>query len=94
MEKTPIETGAKSCQARTVYSRARTFVAQEETAMDWDDLKPKPKKVVTVGEDLRSLSVSELQERIGELQQEIERVQGELSAKKAHEAAAAQIFKR
>jgi uncharacterized small protein (DUF1192 family) len=62
--------------------------------MDWDDLEPKPKKVVTVGEDLRTLSVSELQERIGELQQEIERVKGELGAKKAHEAAAAQIFKR
>ena len=62
--------------------------------MDWDDLKSKPKKAVTLGEDLRSLSVSELDARIGELQQEIERVQGELAAKKAHEAAAAAVFKR
>ncbi len=44
--------------------------------MDWDDLKPKPKKGVTLGEDLTTLSVAELEARIGELQQEIERVQG------------------
>lgn len=62
--------------------------------MDWDDLKPKPKKGVTLGEDLKSLSVSELEARIGELREEIERVQSELGAKKAHEAAAASIFKR
>ena len=49
---------------------------------------------VTLGEDLKSLSVSELEARIGELQQEIERVKGELGAKKAHEAAAAAVFKR
>jgi uncharacterized small protein (DUF1192 family) len=53
--------------------------------MDWDDLKPKPPKGVTV---------SELEARIAALHQEIERVQGELAAKKAHEAAAAAIFKR
>ena len=57
--------------------------------MDWDDLKPKPKKGVTLGEDLTTLSVAELEARIGELQQEIERVKVELGAKKAHEAAAA-----
>ena len=47
-----------------------------------------------LGEDLTTLSVSELEARIGELQQEIERVKSELGAKKAHEAAAASIFKR
>jgi uncharacterized small protein (DUF1192 family) len=62
--------------------------------MDWDDLKPKPKKGVVLGEDLTTLSVAELEARIGELQQEIERVKVELGAKKAHEAAAALIFKR
>ena len=56
--------------------------------MDWDDLKPKPKKSVVLGEDLTTLSVAELEARIGELQQEIERVKVELGAKKAHEAAA------
>jgi uncharacterized small protein (DUF1192 family) len=62
--------------------------------MDWDDLKPKPKKAVTLGEDLTTLSVSELQARIGELEKEIERVKAELGAKKAHEEAAAAVFKR
>jgi uncharacterized small protein (DUF1192 family) len=62
--------------------------------MDWDDLKPKPKPGVTLGEDLTTLSVAELEARIAALQREIERVKAELGAKKAHEAAAAQIFKR
>ena len=62
--------------------------------MDWDDLKPKSKPSVTLGEDLTTLSVAELEARIGELQGEIERVRTELGTKKAHEAAAAQIFKR
>ena len=62
--------------------------------MDWDDLKPKPPKGITVGETLESLSVGELQARIAALQQEIIRVEAELAAKKAHEAAAASIFKR
>ena len=35
--------------------------------MDWDDLKPKPKKGVTVGEDLKTLSVAELEARIAAL---------------------------
>ena len=63
-------------------------------AMDWDDLKPKPPKGITLGESLETLSVGELDARIAALQQEIVRVQGELAAKKAHEAAAAAIFKR
>jgi len=67
---------------------------EQETAMDWDDLKPKPKPGVVLGEDLTKLSVAALESRIGELQQEIERVKSELGAKRAHEAAAAQIFKR
>jgi uncharacterized small protein (DUF1192 family) len=62
--------------------------------MDWDDLKPKPKPGVTLGEDLTTLSVAELEARIAALQGEIERVKVELGAKKVHEAAAAQIFKR
>jgi uncharacterized small protein (DUF1192 family) len=62
--------------------------------MDWDDLKPKTPKGVTLGENLESLSVAELEARIVALTDEIERVKGELTAKKAHEAAAASIFKR
>jgi uncharacterized small protein (DUF1192 family) len=62
--------------------------------MDWDELKPKPAKAVTLGEDLKTLSLAELQARIAALHQEIARVQSELEAKKAHEAAAAAVFKR
>ena len=61
--------------------------------MDWDDLKPKAPKGVVVGEMLENLSVGELEARIALLQQEIERVERELAAKKAHGSAAAAIFK-
>jgi uncharacterized small protein (DUF1192 family) len=61
--------------------------------MDWDDLKPKPAKTIAVGEDLRSLSVGELEQRIAALTAEIERVRQEMQAKKAYEAAAAAVFK-
>lgn len=62
--------------------------------MDWDELKPRPAKATTIGEDLTSLSVAELTARIEELSREIERVKIELQAKKAHESAAAAVFKR
>ncbi len=62
--------------------------------MDWDDVRPKPTKGIVLGEDLASLSVAELDQRIVALQKEIERVTAELAAKKAHEAAAAALFKR
>ena len=61
--------------------------------MDWDDLKPKPPKAATLGESLETFSVAELQARIKALKAEIARVETELAAKKAHEAAAAQLFK-
>ena len=62
--------------------------------MDWDELKPKPAKSITLGETLESLSVSELEARIVALQAEIVRVTDNLASKKAHEAAAAAVFKR
>ena len=61
--------------------------------MDWDDIRPKPAKGIMLGEDLTSLSVGELEARIAALQQEIARVEAERAAKKAHEAAAAALFK-
>ena len=54
--------------------------------MDWDELKPKKAPAITVGEDLRTLSLGELEQRIAALNAEIERVRQELQAKKAHEA--------
>lgn len=62
--------------------------------MDWDDVRPKPPKGILLGEDLTSLSLAELDQRIVALQKEIERVTAEHAAKKAHEAAAASLFKR
>ena len=65
-----------------------------EHAMDWDEQRPAPAKAITVGEALGSLSVAELEARIVALTREIERVREELAAKRAHEAAAAAVFKR
>lgn len=62
--------------------------------MDWDDLKPKPAKGIVPGEDLSSFSVHELEARVATLQKEIARTEAEKAAKKAHEAAAAALFKR
>lgn len=65
--------------------------------MDWDDDKPKPVRPTTaiaVGEPLGAFSIAELEARIAALTQEIERVREELRAKRAHEAAAAAVFKR
>jgi uncharacterized small protein (DUF1192 family) len=62
--------------------------------MDWDEVLPKPVKAVAVGEDLKALSVGELEERIRVLEEEIARVRNELQAKRAHEQAAAALFQR
>ena len=64
--------------------------------MEWDEDKPRPARPaapITVGEPLASLSVAELEARIAALTHEIGRVRQELSAKRAHEAAAAAFFK-
>ena len=62
--------------------------------MDWDEATPKPAASITLGESLESLSVSELEARILALEREIERVKSNLASKRAHEAAAAAVFKR
>jgi uncharacterized small protein (DUF1192 family) len=62
--------------------------------MDWDELKPNPPKAAILGEDLKTLSVGDLEARIVALKAEIGRVEHELTAKKAYEAAAAELFKR
>ena len=61
--------------------------------MDWDEPRPAPAKAITVGESLQTLSIAELEARIVALQREIDRVQEEVRVKKAHEAAAAAVFK-
>lgn len=62
--------------------------------MDWDDLKPTPKPKATIGESLDALSVDELEGRITAFAAEIERVKAELAKKRAHESAAAALFKK
>jgi uncharacterized small protein (DUF1192 family) len=62
--------------------------------MNWDEAAPKTVKAITVGEDLKGLSIGELEARIRVLEQEIVRVRNELQAKRAHEEAAAALFKR
>ncbi len=62
--------------------------------MDLDDLLP-PKKPggAALGENLSTLSVAELEHRIGDLEAEIARVRVELEKKRQHEAAAQALFK-
>lgn len=62
--------------------------------MDWDDLKPKPAKAISVGEDLKALAIAELESRVAALKAEILRVEAEIDAKRKHEAAASALFKR
>jgi len=62
--------------------------------MDWDDARPQPPKSASIGENLETLSGAELEHRIAAFAAEIERVKAELDRKKAHEAAAAALFKR
>jgi uncharacterized small protein (DUF1192 family) len=62
--------------------------------MDWDEARPPPARGMTVGENLETLSVAELESRIATLAAEIERVEAELHKKRSHEAAAAALFKK
>jgi uncharacterized small protein (DUF1192 family) len=59
-----------------------------------DDDAPKKKKVHDIGEELATLSLDELAERIALLRREIERIEAAIAAKKASAAAAESFFKR
>jgi uncharacterized small protein (DUF1192 family) len=60
--------------------------------MEWDEPKAKSPKIITLGEDLSKLSVTELTERIESLRAEIARVEAAAEGKKKHTAAAAALF--
>ncbi len=62
--------------------------------MDWDEVVKKPAKGVTIGDSLETLSIAELEARIAALREEITRIEGEIAAKRKHEAAASALFKR
>jgi uncharacterized small protein (DUF1192 family) len=61
--------------------------------MEWDEPKSKSQTAShTVGEALDQLSKDELQTRLQTLETEIARLKEELERKKAHEAAASELF--
>ncbi len=62
--------------------------------MDWDDVRPKPQARVVLGEDLKTLSMADLRQRILACEAEIERLRSEIAAREAHEAAASRLFKK
>ena len=65
--------------------------------MDEDDffsIRPQSPLAQLVKEDLGPLSVDELQERIAELKQEIERVERHMVDAARHRSAAEDIFKK
>lgn len=61
--------------------------------MDWDEVRPPPRTSAGLGDNLETLSVAELEERIAAFTAEIERVKAELARKRAHESAAEALFK-
>ncbi len=61
--------------------------------MDWDEAVQKSASGLTVGEDLSTLGIAELEVRVVALRAEIERVEGEIVRKRAQQEAAAQLFK-
>ena len=56
------------------------------------DLEPRPKPVITIGEDLSDVSVGELIERIEALKAEIARCEEAMNAKDAARLAADAVF--
>lgn len=62
--------------------------------MDWDEARPAPSKSASIGDNLETLSVAELEARIEAFAAEIRRVKAELERKRAHESAAAALFKK
>lgn len=61
--------------------------------MDWDEARPAPKASASIGDNLETLSVAELEQRIAAFANEIERVKAELARKRTHESAAEALFK-
>ncbi len=59
-----------------------------------DDDRPKKKVVHEIGQDLATLSVEELGERIDVLRTEIGRLEAAIAAKKASRSSADQFFRR
>jgi uncharacterized small protein (DUF1192 family) len=63
-------------------------------AIDPEDDRPKKKSTHEIGQDLALLSVGELTERINLLNDEIRRLEADISRKRASQSAADAIFKK
>jgi uncharacterized small protein (DUF1192 family) len=62
--------------------------------MDWDDVRPKPQARIAIGEDLKTLSVADLRQRVAACEAEIVRLRAEIAGREAHEQAASRLFKK
>ena len=82
--------------AASLIAAVAVAIPSPASAQEAGCTAPAPKKPsgIVLGEDLSRLSVAELEQRLVALRAEIERLTAEQAAKKAHEAAAAALFKR
>ncbi len=62
--------------------------------MDAEDLVPKKRPEIVIGEDLTLLSVAELEHRIHTLESEIARIRQSIAGKQSSKAAADTFFRR
>ncbi|MFV0298873.1 MAG: DUF1192 domain-containing protein [Hyphomicrobiaceae bacterium] len=62
--------------------------------MDWDEPQKRPSREILVGEDLKTLSVTELEARVAALGAEIDRIKQEITSKRSHTSAADALFKK
>lgn len=61
--------------------------------MDPEDIRPRPKPGIAIGEDLALLSVEELERRIATLKEEIARIEQAVASKRASREQASSVFK-
>lgn len=62
--------------------------------MDWDDIAKPAKVAIALGEDLTTLSISELTATIELLRAEITRIEAAVTAKQRQSAAADALFRK
>lgn len=61
--------------------------------MDWDEPQKQPSSAVTLGQDLSTLSIEDLEERITALEREAGRCREAIVKKQAQREAAHNVFK-
>ena len=58
----------------------------------WDEVERKKPVTIAVGDDLKTMSIAELEARIAAFQGEIARCEGEIAAKQGSRDAAESVF--